>query len=108
MQLVQISTLVIKDVNVKTNGHKIINYVLVPSEHRTIIPDLITLDNLERLGLIKINEGVYFKSHKELCENAFNSVKNYYKAGEEGKIDYTQAIFEITSMGKIFIEVCTR
>lgn len=108
LQRVNISTLIIKDTNIQTNGYTIINYVLIPSPNRTITPDLITLDNLQRLGLIKIEPGKFIVGEEEMCKNTFNYVKNHYRASENSEISYDIGILEVTSLGRNFVEVCTR
>lgn len=108
LQTISISTLVIKDTNIDNDSYSIINYVLVPSQNRSITPDLVTLDNLQRLGLIKIHFGKQILGEEEMCKNIFNYVKNKYKPRENSKITYDIAILEITNLGKDFIEVCTR
>lgn len=103
-----ISTLVMKDTNIDTKGYTIINYVLVPSANRTITPNLITLDNLQRLGIIKIHLGKYVSGEEEFCKNIFKYVKTGYKPRQNSEITYELAITEITNFGKEFIEICTK
>lgn len=104
----QLSVLMMRDSDRNTGSYRKINYVIVPYAGRTITPDLVSLDNLERLGLIKILNSTKITSEAQLCESTFNYVKNHYKSSSDGIITYEQGLFEVTDLGANFIDVCTR
>lgn len=65
------------------------------------------LDNLIRLGIIKLDDAVRF-SQTDLYENGFSHIKNNYKdiPKELGTISYQSSILFITDFGLQFLNVC--
>lgn len=76
----------------------------------TISPNNIVLDNLIRLGIIKIKEEQALPDNKEYNIKVFNYVKNNHildnNLKDEYKIDFKEEILEITDFGQQFIEIC--
>jgi len=76
----------------------------------TISPNNIVLDNLTRLGIIKIKEEQSLPDNKEYNINVFNCVKHNHSLDNnlenEYKIDFKEEVLEITDFGQQFIEIC--
>lgn len=103
-----LSLMIIKDFNSENKGYHIIDYVIAISQNNYIIPKTITLDNLQRLGLVRIHEKKAILGEEEMCKLVFKNIKSNYSHKENSTIIYENAILEITELGQNFIIVCTR
>lgn len=74
-------------------------------------PKMRTIENLERLGLLKWERGIYLTGEKELCNRIFENEKVKYDIPElfkdrYEKIEFEQEKLTVTDFGKLFLEVC--
>lgn len=87
---------------------KIINNIQSRLKYNLIDVKDITLDNLERLGIIKTSIFLQQDGIDEIINDAFNEIKNNYEINCIYKLSYTHGNCDITSFGKQFIEICCK
>lgn len=66
--------------------------------------DEIVINNLERLGIIKVMEDYYIQGENELLEEALKKAKSQYP--ELNNLFYDKAVLSITKLGINFIKIC--
>lgn len=73
----------------------------------TIKPQKIVLENLERLNIIKIKDGIYLPDEEKTIDSAFEYYKSHLINNNSNReLIYTKGILEITDFGLNFIEIC--
>ncbi|MBQ8996478.1 DUF4393 domain-containing protein [Candidatus Saccharibacteria bacterium] len=76
-----------------------------------VTPEMRVIENLERLGLLKWERGIYLTGEKELCNRIFEAEKAKYDIPESlknryEKIEFEQEKLSVTDFGKLFLETC--
>lgn len=86
----------------------VIDYAYVRNNRtccHSILLNSIVVDNLCRLGLIKLYDD-RFISEENVYELGFNVLKNKYTNTSGHTFYYQKGLFEITQFGKNFIDIC--
>ena len=100
------SVMTIRNTEINSIWGRNIDKFIVVDKNRKIQLNETVINNLERLGIIKISELNKLKDCDENCENLFNLLKDDYIIDENRKLSYSTSTLDITDFGWNFIDIC--
>ncbi|MCI8965569.1 MAG: DUF4393 domain-containing protein [Clostridia bacterium] len=68
--------------------------------------DEIVLNNLERLGLIKVRYDEWYTENIQKYDTLFNNLKSRVVIPENKTLDYSKGLVKLTKLGEVFTDIC--